>query len=48
MGKVEFGEKLASLGLNPYFTLPSQFDAMRKSDMARYAMIIKASNIKLE
>ena len=46
MGKVEFGEKLTSLGLNPYYTPPSQFGAMRKSDMARYAKIIKASNTK--
>lgn len=47
MGKVEFSEKFASQGLNHY-TPPSQFGAMRKSDIAGYAKIIKASNIKLE
>lgn len=48
LATADFKEKLISLGMDPYFTTPEQFDALMKSDMARFGKIIKASNIKLD
>ena len=44
----EMREKLASQGAEPFITTPEQFGALMKADMARYAKVIKAANIKLE
>jgi tripartite-type tricarboxylate transporter receptor subunit TctC len=44
----DFKEKLDSLGMAPFFSTPEQFAALIKADMARYAKIIKAANIKME
>ena len=41
-------EKLDNQGLVPFISTPEQFAAMMKADMAKYARIIKATNIKLE
>ena len=41
-------EKLSSQGMDPFISTPEQFAALVKSDFAKYAKIIKASNIKLE
>lgn len=41
-------EKFASQGLEPFISSPDQFSALLKTDMARYARIIKAANIKFE
>ena len=41
-------EKLDNQGLVPFISTPEQFAAMMKADMAKYAKIIKATNIKLE
>ena len=41
-------EKLVSQGLDPMISTPEQFAALMKSDMAKYAKIIKTANIKLE
>jgi tripartite-type tricarboxylate transporter receptor subunit TctC len=41
-------EKLVSQGLDPMISTPDQFAALMKSDMAKYAKIIKSANIKLE
>ena len=40
--------KLAALGLDLFFTLSAQFGELMKSDMARFAKVIKSANIKLE
>jgi len=44
----EVKEKLVALGVDPLIATPDQFAALLKSDMAMYAKIIKAANIKLE
>ena len=41
-------EKLQSLGAEPFFASPEDFAALLKNDMARYAKVIKAANIKAE
>ena len=44
----EFTEKLAGLGLGPFYTTPAQFADLIKSDTARFSKIIKTSHIKLD
>ena len=44
----DFDEKLAGQGVRPFVLTPEQFAALIKSDMATYARIIKAANIKFE
>ncbi len=44
----EFSEKLAVLGAEAFVSTPEQFSALLKSEMARYAKIIKTANIKIE
>jgi tripartite-type tricarboxylate transporter receptor subunit TctC len=44
----DFKEKLASQGVEPFVLGPEQFAALIRSDMAKYANIIKTANIKLE
>ncbi len=44
----DFKEKLASQGVEPYILGPDKFAALLRSDMAKYARIIKVANIKLE
>jgi len=44
----EVKEKLQSLGAEPFFSSSEEFAALLKSDMARYAKVIKAANIKAE
>jgi tripartite-type tricarboxylate transporter receptor subunit TctC len=44
----DFKEKLAAQGVEPYILGPEQFAALLRSDMAKYAKIIKIANIKLE
>jgi tripartite-type tricarboxylate transporter receptor subunit TctC len=44
----ETKEKLLSQGLEPFVAGPEQFSAVLKSDMARYANLVKTANIKLE
>jgi tripartite-type tricarboxylate transporter receptor subunit TctC len=44
----EFKEKLAAQGVEAYILGPEPFAATIRSDMAKYAKIIKAANIKLE
>src|SRR6185369_1319060 len=41
-------EKLGGQGLEPFVAGPEQFSAVLKSDMARYANLVKTANIKLE
>jgi len=41
-------EKFASQGLESFISTPDQFSALMKADMARYASVIKAANIKFE
>ena len=44
----EMKEKLAGQGQEPFVAGPEQFSAVMKSDMARYANLVKSANIKLE
>jgi tripartite-type tricarboxylate transporter receptor subunit TctC len=44
----DFKEKLASNGADPFINTPEQFAALMKTDLARYAKLIKEANIKLE
>jgi tripartite-type tricarboxylate transporter receptor subunit TctC len=44
----EMKEKLVAQGLEPFIAGPEQFSAILKSDMARYANLVKTANIKLE
>ena len=48
MATPDIREKLASQGLESFISTPDQFAALMKADMAKYAKIIKAANIKLE
>ncbi len=41
-------EKLVNQGLEAYISTPDQFAAMMKVDLAKFAKIIKAANIKME
>lgn len=44
----EISEKLVVQGLDPFSTSPAQFAVLIREDMARYARIVKAANIKLD
>lgn len=44
----DFQATLAKQGLDPFVSTPQQFDALLKSDFARYGRIIKTANIKVE
>jgi len=44
----EFADKLASQGVEPYILGPEPFAQTIKADMAKFARIIKAADIKLE
>ena len=41
-------ERLSSLGLSPFISTPEQFAAMMRSEVVRYAAVIKAANIKAD
>jgi tripartite-type tricarboxylate transporter receptor subunit TctC len=41
-------EKLAVQGMIPFYSTPEQLAAMFKADLAKYAQVIKAANIKHE
>ena len=41
-------EKLVTQGLEPFISTPEQFAVLLKSDMAKYAKIIKTANIKMD
>jgi tripartite-type tricarboxylate transporter receptor subunit TctC len=41
-------DKLATQGVEPYVNSPEKFAALMKSDMAKWAKVIKSANIKLE
>lgn len=40
--------RLVGQGLEPYVTTPAEFGALMRADMAKYAHIIRAANIKLD
>ena len=48
MGEQDTREKLKSIGMDPGGLSPEQLAAMIKSDLARYAAIVKAANIKAD
>lgn len=41
-------EKLDSQGLDPLISSPEQFGALLRTDLAKYAKVIKTANIKVE
>ncbi|MFH0934632.1 MAG: tripartite tricarboxylate transporter substrate binding protein [Pseudomonadota bacterium] len=41
-------EKLASQGMEPYFSTPEQFATLMNAELAKFAKIIKAAGIKFE
>jgi tripartite-type tricarboxylate transporter receptor subunit TctC len=44
----EFKSRLAPQGVDPFINGPQAFEAFIKVEMAKYAKIIKAANIKIE
>lgn len=44
----EMKDKIISLGMDPLVSTPEQFGAMLKAEFAKFAQIIKTSNIKLK
>ncbi len=44
----EIAELLSSQGLEPFISNPEQFAALLRSDMVRFAKLIKDANIKVE
>jgi len=52
MGRVqrssEFRDRLLSQGVEPFESTPEQFATLIRDDIARYAKVIKAANIKLQ
>lgn len=44
----EIVERLVNQGQEPFISTPEQFAAMLKADLAKYARIIKAANIKVD
>ena len=44
----EIREKLAERGMKPFHSTPDQVAALLQADLAKYAKVIKAANIKLE
>ena len=44
----DFKERLAAQGSEPFINTPEQFGELMKADMAKYAKVIKAANIKLD
>jgi tripartite-type tricarboxylate transporter receptor subunit TctC len=48
MGEADAREKLKSIGMDPGGLAPEQLAAMIKSDLAKYAAIVKAANIGSE
>ena len=44
----EVVELLSSQGLEPFISNPEQFAALLRSDMVRFAKLIKDANIKVE
>ncbi|MFH1602701.1 MAG: tripartite tricarboxylate transporter substrate binding protein [Pseudomonadota bacterium] len=43
----EISQKLVNQGLEPFISTAEQMDALMKTDMAKFAKIIKAANIKM-
>jgi len=41
-------EKLANQGMEPFYSNPEQFAALMQAELAKYAKIIKAANIKFD
>lgn len=44
----EILEKLASQGMSPFISTPEEFAALIKADLAKFAIIVKAANIKAD
>ena len=48
VGLPDMKEKLQAQGMDPFILNAEQFAALIKSDMARFASIVKAANIKVD
>jgi tripartite-type tricarboxylate transporter receptor subunit TctC len=44
----DYKEKLAAQGVEPFISTPEQFAALLRADMAKYAKVIKAADIRFE
>jgi tripartite-type tricarboxylate transporter receptor subunit TctC len=44
----EFRENLLVMGADPFISTPQQFGALIKTDLARYAKLIRETNIRIE
>lgn len=47
-GTAEIKEQLAKQGVDPLGTTPTQFEALIRADMDKYARVIKSANVKIE
>jgi tripartite-type tricarboxylate transporter receptor subunit TctC len=48
LAQPDIREKMASQGVEPFLTSPDEFSALMRTDMARFAAVIKQANIKME
>jgi len=48
IGTPDMRDKLATQGVEPYVNGPEAFATLMKSDMAKWAKVIKQSNIKID
>jgi tripartite-type tricarboxylate transporter receptor subunit TctC len=48
LGTAEVRDALLNMGADPFVSTPSEFAALIKTDLVRYAKLIKQANIKLE
>ena len=48
MAMPDIVEKLVSQGLEPFYSTPDQFSQLLRTDLAKFAKVIRAANIKLE
>ena len=48
MAMPDFKESLVSQGMEPFISTPEQFGTLIKTDMAKYAKVIKTANIRLD
>jgi tripartite-type tricarboxylate transporter receptor subunit TctC len=48
LGTPEVSEKLSAQGMDPFVSTSEQFATRMKSDLSKFAQLIKAANIKFE
>ena len=48
VGLPEFQERLAAMGATPKVGTPAEFNAFLKSEVERYAKVVKAANVVVD